>query len=64
MIRVKNIEASLSEADKEEFHGDFRKWSNRPPFLERKREVSVVEKRNKTREVPAKMPLKKYKIDA
>ena len=63
MIRMKNTD-SLSEADKEEFHGRFRKWGNRPLFLKRKRKVSIVEQRNKTREVHAKIPIEKYQVDA
>ena len=63
MIRVKNTEASLSEADKKEFHGGDSKWDNRPPFLKRKMEVNAVEQGNKTREIPARIPLEKYQID-
>ena len=62
MIRVKNIEALLSESNKEEFRAGFRKWGNRPPFLERKREVSIVEQGSKTRKIPVKIPLKKNLI--
>ena len=63
MIWVKNTEASLSEADKEEFHGGARKWGNKPPFLKRKRDVNVVEQENKTREIPTSIPLENYQID-
>ena len=64
MIRVKNTSASLSEADKEEFHGGVRKWGNRPPFLKRKREVNVVEQGSKTREMSTRIPLERYQINA
>ena len=69
MIQVKNTEASVSEADREEFYGGARKWGNKPPFLEKKRkkekiEVNVVEQRSRDREIRTKIPLERYQINA
>ena len=73
MIRVKNTEASLNETDKEEPHGGIKRWNNKPPFLKRKREINVVEQssrdrrnvqNNRDREIPARIPLERYQIEA
>ena len=48
MSRVKNTEALVADMSSKEVIQDiFKKWSGKPPFPKRKREVNVVKEINK-----------------